>query len=157
MWIQGGATPIKQHPYQINPQKWAQMKAELGYMDEIGAIEQGVSEWSSSPCIDFRKVNHVTRTDAYPIPRLEDCIDHIGNAKFVSKFDLLKGYWQVPLTEMAMEVSAFVMPECLYRCWVLPFGIDFSEADEFGNGRITKHSDLPRRCGLFTVFRGLST
>lgn len=41
----------------------------------------------------------------------------------MSKFDLLKGYWQVPLTERAQEVSAFVTPESLYRCLVLPFGM----------------------------------
>ncbi len=131
----GETTPIKQHPYRINPQKWAQVKPELCYMEEIGVIEQGSSEWSSPlvpvpkpdftvrPCIDYRKVNNVTKTDAYPIPRLEDCIDKIGSAQFVSKFDLLKGYWQVPLTERAKEVSAFVTPECLYRCQVLPFGM----------------------------------
>ena len=131
----GEATPIKQHPYRINPQKWAQVKSELLYMEEIGVIEQGSSEWSSPlvpvpkpdlsirPCIDYRKVNNVTKTDAYPIPRLEDCIDKIGKAQYVSKFDLLKGYWQVPLTERAKDVSAFVTQECLYRCRALPFGM----------------------------------
>ena len=66
-------------------------------------IEQSHSEWSS-PCIlvpksdgsyrfctDYRKVNSVTKTDSYPIPRIDDCIDRIGHAMFVSKFDLLKG------------------------------------------------------------------
>lgn len=38
------------------------------------------------PCIDYRKVNNVTKTDAYPIPRLEDSIDKIGNIQYVSKF-----------------------------------------------------------------------
>jgi len=67
-----------------------------------GIIESSSSEWSS-PCVivpksngvycfctDFRKVNAVTKSDLYPIPRVEDCIDRID----VSKFDLLKGYWQ---------------------------------------------------------------
>lgn len=74
-------------------------------------------------CIDFRKVNAVTKTDVFPIPRLEDCIDRIGKAQFVSKLDLLKGYWQVPLSEQAKEVSAFVTPHGLYRCLTLPFGM----------------------------------
>ena len=56
-------------------------------------------------CTDFRKVNSV-KTDSYPIPRIDDCIDRIGHSKYVSKFDLLKGYWQVPLTKGAKEVSA---------------------------------------------------
>lgn len=68
-------------------------------------------------------MNSVTKTDSYPIPRIDDCIDKIGNAKFVSKFDLLKGYWQVPLTERANEISAFVTPDGLYQYKVMPFGM----------------------------------
>ena len=68
-------------------------------------------------------VNKVTRCDSYPIPRVDDCIDRIGNAKYVTKFDLLKGYWQVPLTARAKEVSAFVTPDGLYQYKVMPFGM----------------------------------
>jgi len=57
------------------------------------------------------------------MPRIEDCIDKIGQAKYVSKYDLLKGYWQVPLSERAMEISAFVTPDNLYQCKVMPFGM----------------------------------
>ncbi|KAJ8046227.1 hypothetical protein HOLleu_04840 [Holothuria leucospilota] len=53
-------------------------------------------------CIDCRKVK-VTMTDSHPIPRLDDCIDRIGNSDFVSKYHLLKGYWQVPLTQRARD------------------------------------------------------
>ena len=48
------------------------------------------------------------------LPRMEDCVDHVGNASFVTKLDLLKGLWQVPLTDRAKEISAFVtLDECL--------------------------------------------
>ena len=57
------------------------------------------------------------------MPRIADCIDQIGNAKFVSKFDMLKGYWQVPLTQRAHEISAFATPSILYQCKVMPFGM----------------------------------
>ena len=40
----------------------------------------------------FKAVNAITKCDSYPIPRIEDCIDKIGQAKYVSKFDLLKGF-----------------------------------------------------------------
>ena len=50
------------------------------------------------------------------MPRIADCIDQIGNAKSVSKFDMLKGYWQVPLTQRAHEISAFATPSILYQC-----------------------------------------
>ena len=74
-------------------------------------------------CIDYRKVNAVTKTDSYPIPRLEDCIDRVGNSAYITKIDLLKGYWQVPLTDQAKEISAFVTPEGLFQCKVMPFGM----------------------------------
>ena len=109
-------------------------------MLENDIIEPSCSEWSS-PCVlvpkpdksyrfctDFRKVNVVTKTDSYPIPRIDDCIDKIGHAKYVTKFDLLKGYWQVPLTERAKEVSAFVTPHGLYQYKVMPFGMKNSPA-----------------------------
>ena len=59
-------------------------------------------------CTDYRKVNSVTKTDTFPIPRMDDCIDKVGKANYVTKFDLLKGFWQVPLTDRAKEISAFV-------------------------------------------------
>lgn len=43
-------------------------------------------------CTYFRKVNGVTKPDCYPLPRMEDCVDCVGGAQFVTKLDLLKGY-----------------------------------------------------------------
>ena len=133
--IIGDVSPIKQHPYRLNPIKLESLRSEVQYMLENDIIEHSSSDWSS-PCIlvpkpdgtyrlctDYRKVNAVTKTDSYPIPRIDDCIDKIGSAMFVSKFDLLKGYWQVPLTEKAKEVSAFVTPDGLYQYKVMPFGM----------------------------------
>ena len=52
----------------------------------------------------------------------------MGHFRYVSKFDLLKGYWQVPLTERAKEVSAFVTPDGLFQYCVMPFGMKNSPA-----------------------------
>ena len=136
----GDATPIKQHPYRLNPNKLKYLRKEVEYMLKHGIIEHSQSEWSS-PCIlvpkkdgtyrfctDFHKVNLVTKTDSYPNPRVEDCIDRIGIAKYISKLDLLKGYWQVPLTPRAKEISAFVTPEGFYQYKVMPFGMKNSPA-----------------------------
>ena len=131
----GNTTPIKQHPYRVNPNKLKFLNEEVDYMLRHGIIERSQSEWSS-PCIlvpkkdgtyrfctDFRKLNLVTKADSYPIPRVEDCIDRIGCAKYISKLDLLKGYWQVPLTPRAKEISAFVTPRGFYQYRVMPFGM----------------------------------
>lgn len=63
----------------------------------------------------------MTKPDCFPLPRTDDCIDRVGPAKFVSKLDLLKGYWQVPLTARAAEISAFVTPDYFCQYSVMPF------------------------------------
>ena len=120
------SAPIKQHPYRASPMKKELLDKEVQYMLKNDIIEESQSNWSS-PCIlvpkhdggfrfctDFRKVNDKTMSDSFPIPRIADCIYQIGSAKFVSTFDMLKGYWQVPLTQRAREISAFVTPSGLY-------------------------------------------
>jgi len=131
----GSAPPRKQHPYRVNPLKLEYLHKEIEYMLENNIIEPSQSEWSS-PCVlvpkadgtfrfctDFRKLNTVTKTDSYPLPRVEDCIDHVGKAQYVTTFDLLKGYWQIPLTERAKKLSAFVTSRGLYQYCVMPFGM----------------------------------
>ncbi|XP_069162126.1 uncharacterized protein [Procambarus clarkii] len=61
-------------------------------------------------------VNNVTVADTYPLPRVEKCLDAIGKASYLTKLDLFKGYWQVPLTERAKPISAFVTPDGLFEC-----------------------------------------
>ena len=74
-------------------------------------------------CTDFRKLNAVTRANSYPLPRIEDCIDCVGKARYVTTLDLLKGYWQIPLTKCAKKLSAFETHEGLYQYRVMPFGM----------------------------------
>ena len=44
--------------------------------------------------MDYRKLNQETKFDAYPMPRIEELLDEIGKAKFITTLDLAKGYWQ---------------------------------------------------------------
>jgi hypothetical protein len=125
--IVGDAVPIKQHSYRLNPLKLQYLRSEVKYMLDNDIIETSKSERSSPYilvpkqdgtyrlCTDFQKVNAVTETDSYPIRRIDDFINKIGSAKFVSKFDLFKGYWQARLTEKAKEISAFVTPDSLFQ------------------------------------------
>ena len=71
-------------------------------------LNQKVSEWIST-CIlvprpegfiSFMKVNSVTKLGSFSIPIMDYCIDSIGNAKYVTKFHLSKGFWRAPLTEI---------------------------------------------------------
>lgn len=129
------AAPIKQHPYRMNASKRATMRKEVEYLLQEGFAKPSVSPWSS-PCIlvpkadgtvrfctDYRRVNSITVPDCFPLPRMEDCIDNVGSAKFVSKLDMLKGYWQVPLTSRASDISAFVTPDSFLQYNVMAFGL----------------------------------
>ncbi|XP_076047311.1 uncharacterized protein LOC143028834 [Oratosquilla oratoria] len=131
----GDAKPIKQAPYRVNPQRAAIIRKEIDYMLAHGLITPAQSEWSSPVilvpkadgthrfCVDFRRVNAVTKRDSYPLPRLEECIDRVGGAHFITKLDLLRGYWQVPMTSRAQPISHFAALGKTYQCKVMPFGM----------------------------------
>ena len=106
------------------PTKLAAMRQEVDYMLQNSIIEQSHSQ-CGSPCVlvlkldstyrfctDFRRVNAVAKSDSYVIPRVDDYIDQMGQLQYITKFDLLKGYWQVPLTDKAKEISAHHM-DCI--------------------------------------------
>ncbi|CAD6199495.1 unnamed protein product [Caenorhabditis auriculariae] len=107
-------------------------------LDEM--LSKGVAEPSSSPyaspvvlvkkkdgtirvCIDYREINKVIKQDSYPLPKMDSIVQDLGGNRFFSTLDLLAGYWQIPLTEKAKEVTAFTTSEGLFQFTVLPFGL----------------------------------
>lgn len=74
-------------------------------------------------CLDFRKVNSVSKFDSYRMPRVDDLVERLGQAKYISTLDLCKGYWQVLLTPESQEVTAFRTPFGHFHFRVLPFGL----------------------------------
>lgn len=82
-----------------------------------------MSDKSPRCCTDFWKVNAVTKPDSYPLPHVKDCINQIGSASYVSKFDLLKGSWQLLLTPRARAISASITPSGLFSYTVMGFSL----------------------------------
>ena len=78
--------------------------------------------------MDYQKVNGVSQHDAYPMPRVDELIDRLGKAKFITTFDLTRGYWQVPVAEEARAVTAFTTPFGLFQFKVIPFGLQGAPA-----------------------------
>ena len=74
-------------------------------------------------CIDYRKLNVVTRPDPFPIPRIDDLLDGMSSAKFITTLDLARRYWQVPMDPASREKSAFSTDFGKYEFWVMPFGL----------------------------------
>lgn len=147
-YIQKRNVLSEQHAYKVNPEKLTLLQCEVDYMVEHSIAEPSNSSWSSLCilvpkantqslrfCSDFRKFNSVTKPDSYPLPRVDDCVDWVESARYVSKLNLLKGYWQVPLLECAKELSAFVMPDCLFAYRRMP--LDLRNAGATFNGLCT--------------------
>ncbi|GFX33032.1 hypothetical protein TNCV_3813011 [Trichonephila clavipes] len=99
-------------------------------------IEPGPSEYTSPmilvetpgrdprPCIDYRKLNEITRTEFYPIPNIEQRVETAAAAKFITLIDLTKGYWQIPLIPRAQRIAAFATSFGVYKPLRMPFGLN---------------------------------
>ena len=65
-------------------------------------------------CCDFRYLNAVTIKDAYPIPRIDESLSKLGDAKFFTTLDLGSAFWQVPLRKKDRENTGFACELGLY-------------------------------------------
>ena len=74
-------------------------------------------------CVNYQKPNAVTEADPFPIPRVDDLLEQLVHAKYLSTLDLLKGYWQVPVSESSQPKTTFVTPFGKYEFKVMPFGL----------------------------------
>ena len=131
----GDSQPIAQRPYVMGFNQKQITDEHTQKMLEQEVIEPSRSPWASpvvlAPkpnggvrfCIDFRKLNAVTKKDVYPLPRMTDLLDAMQGAQFFSTLDLLSGYWQIPLSERAKEKTAFITSTGLYQWKVMPFGL----------------------------------
>ena len=84
-----------------------------------------VKKWDGTHrfCVDYQKMNAVTRKDAYPIPRIDDTLDTFSGAAWFSTLDMVSGYWQVEVGQEDREKTAFCTPCRLYEFNVMPFGL----------------------------------
>ncbi len=74
-------------------------------------------------CIDYRKLNSCSTRDAFPLPRIEEALEALGQAKYFSTLDLTSGYWQVEVVEQDKHKTAFSTPMGLFEANRMPFGL----------------------------------
>ena len=103
--------PISQRAYQTGPKEDSIIKAEIEKGLKAGLIRPSKSPWTSPVvlvkkkdgktrfCVDYRKLNEVTKKDKYPLPRIENILNNLGKAKWFTSIDLASGYWQVQIAE----------------------------------------------------------
>ena len=131
----GTAPPIRQRLRRFPLHKREEVRRLLKDMLSKDIVEPSHSPWASPIvlvtkkngktrfCVDYRKLNAVTRKDAYPLPRIDDTLDTLGGSKLFSTLDLISGYWQVELSPEDKEKTAFCTPEGHFEFKVLPFGL----------------------------------
>ncbi|KAL1264151.1 hypothetical protein QQF64_004506 [Cirrhinus molitorella] len=127
--------PIHQQPYRVPQKLLSTMKKELDEMLKLEVIEPSNSEWNNPIvlvpkkdgtirfCLDFRKLNTVIKFDPYPMPRVDELIERLSTAQYLTTLDLYKGFWQIPLNEQSKELTAFKTPFGHFHFRVLPFGL----------------------------------
>ena len=119
---------------------WAFKEAEyimehVKAMLERGHVEPSSSPWACNPvlvnqngkirfCVDFRKLNSVTKRDSHGLGNIDDLLQKVRGARVMSSIDLAAGYYQIPLSAESRAKTAFRCPNgALYQYTVAPFGL----------------------------------
>ncbi|CAG2225718.1 unnamed protein product [Mytilus edulis] len=122
----GNAAPVKQNPRRLPVAMQEEADRELSRMLDAGVIEPSMSPWAAPIvlvrkkdgsvryCIDFRKINSLTKRDSYTLPRTQDCLEAL-HGSWYSTIDLQSGYWQVPVDPVDREKTAFVTKQGLFQ------------------------------------------
>lgn len=131
----GDHPPIKQRHRRVSPHVFREFKDHLQELVKQGVLQKSNSPWASPAvlvekpdgsirfCCDYRQLNKVTRKDAFPIPRVQESLDALGNAKLFTTLDLTSGYFQVKMSDEDQPKTAVTTPFGLYEWTRMPFGL----------------------------------
>ena len=131
----GDHDPIKMRPYRIPLQDRQIVDKAIDEMLQAGVIQRSRSPWSFSLvvvskkdgskrlCVDFRKLNEITKKNSYPLPPIDDILSMLGKANYLTSLDLKLGYWQVGMSDKDKEKTAFACHKGLFEFNVMPFGL----------------------------------
>ena len=112
-----------------------EMDKEVTEMLKLGVIEPSTSNYVNPVvvvrkpdgkiryCLDFRRLNSKTIFDAEPVPNQEEILNKVGKAMYITKLDLTKGFWQIPIKEEDRHLTAFQTSQGLMQFRVMPFGL----------------------------------
>ncbi|CAG2255790.1 Retrovirus-related Pol polyprotein from transposon 17.6,Retrovirus-related Pol polyprotein from transposon 297 [Mytilus edulis] len=132
----GNARPFKEPPRRTPFHLSKVVNDNIDKMLENKVIEPSHSPWAAGIvlvkkkddtyrfCVDYRKLNSVTiNKDAYPLPRIDESLDHLAGNSWFSTLDCCSGYWQVELAEKDKHKTAFATRKGLFQFKVMPFGL----------------------------------
>ncbi|MCG7882618.1 MAG: reverse transcriptase, partial [Candidatus Thiodiazotropha endolucinida] len=136
----GNHPPIKLRPYRTPIHNREVIDKAVDEMLDANIIQRSKSPWSFPVvivdkkdgskrfCVDFRKLNQITKPNSYPLPLIDDILALLGKAKFFTSLDLKSGYWQVLMNEADKEKTAFACHRGLFEFNVMPFGLSSAPA-----------------------------
>jgi len=132
--LKAHAKPVFSGPYRARPHCRQEIAKQVKKMLDLGVIEPSDAEWSilvivvPKPCghfrfyVDYRRLNQRTVKDVYPIPRMDDCLDSLGDATVFSTLYCNAGYWTIPVASEDRVKTTFTSHTGLFRFLWLPFG-----------------------------------
>ena len=109
--------PLAQSAYRCNPKNKEFLRTEIAKMEAQGIIRKSKSPWAAPVvivekkgddkclCVDYQKLNAVTKPDAYPLPRIDDLLESFQSAYWFSTL----GYWQVKMDLKDKKKTAFIV------------------------------------------------
>ena len=116
----GNAKPFRQQMRRYPPAHLDAIDEHLKEMQTQGVIEPAASPWASNIvlakkkdgsfrcCVDYRQLNNLTRKDAYPLPRTDECLDALSGSCLFSTFDLRSGFHQLAMRPEDMDKLSLI-------------------------------------------------
>ena len=127
-----GHAPIQKRPFRYSASEREILRKEINDMLELGVLEHSQSPWGFPAillpkkdggirvCIDFRDLNAITKTDAYPLPRIDEMLDRLHGAQYFSKLDCKSAYWMIRMAHDSKDLAAVITPFGKYSfCYVM--------------------------------------
>ncbi|UYV83267.1 K02A2.6-like [Cordylochernes scorpioides] len=146
-------TPIVQKPYRTSYANNTEINRQIHELLKYNIIRPSCSAYASPIllvqnksnitgrptrlCIDFRKLNLITKTENSPIPLLEEILDRLGNAKMFASLDIKHAYWHIPIAETHKGKTAFVCQQGCYEWNRMPYGLKNGPRYTIKNGTYT--------------------
>ena len=136
----GGVAPPNIPSRPLNKEQLEAARKEFDKMVEQGVLVPSTSPWGApivmvrKPkggwrlCLDYRAGNAVAVKQHYPLPRVQDCIDRIGNASYFASLDVLKAFWQIPNSTTTQPKTAVNFPWGKYEFRTMPMGMQAASA-----------------------------
>lgn len=148
------SNPVLRPMYRYSPIEMEEMDKQIKALLELGYIRPSQSPYGAPVLfvkkprstelrmvIDYRALNKLTKRNAYPLPRIDDMLDHLAGATTFSLIDLRQAYHQCRLVESDIPKTAFRTPLGHYEYITLSFGLTNAPAafQSVMNRLFTKH------------------